>query len=106
MKLKIKKGDIVQVITGNDRGKTGRVMEVYPKKMKILVEGVNIKKKHTRPTQNNPKGGILDKEVPLHYSNVMIVDSDNQPTRIGIRFDEKDNKRTPVRYSKKNGSDL
>jgi large subunit ribosomal protein L24 len=106
MKLKIKKGDIVQVITGNDKGKTGRVMEVYPKKMRILVEGVNIKKKHTRPTQNNPKGGILDKEIPLHYSNVMIIDSDNQPTRIGIRFDEKQTQRTPVRYSKKNGTDL
>lgn len=106
MKLKIKKGDIVQVITGDDKGKTGRVMLVYPKKMKILVEGVNIQKKHTRPTQADPKGGIKSKEMPIHYSNVMILDSDKNPTRIGIRIEEKGKKRQSIRYAKTNGKDL
>lgn len=104
MKLKIKKGDLVQVISGNDKGKNGRVLAVYPSKMKILVEGVNVRKRHTRPTQKNPKGGILSKEMPIHYSNVMILDSDKKPTRIGIRFDEKTGK--PIRYAKTNGKDL
>jgi large subunit ribosomal protein L24 len=88
-KLKIKKGDTVKVIAGDDRGKTGRVLEVYPKTMKILVEGVNIHKKHTRPNQQYPNGGIISKELPIHYSNVMILDSDKNPTRIGIRVEEK-----------------
>lgn len=73
MKLKIKKGDNVQVIAGNDKGKQGRVIAVYPDKMRVLVEGVNVRKKHSRPTQANPNGGILTKEMPIHYSNVMLV---------------------------------
>lgn len=106
MKLKLKKGDIVQVIAGNDKGAVGRILEVYPDKMKVLVEGVNVRKKHTRPTQQNPKGGIVSKEMPIHYSNVLILDSDKNPTRIGIRIEEKDGKRISIRYSKKNGKDL
>ncbi len=106
MKLKLKKGDIVQVIAGNDKGAVGRILEVYPDKMKVLVEGVNVRKKHTRPTQQNPKGGIVSKEMPIHYSNVLILDSDKNPTRIGIRIEEKDGKRVSIRYSKKNGKDL
>lgn len=106
MKLKLKKGDLVQVIAGNDKGAVGRILEIYPDKMRVLVEGVNVRKKHTRPTQQNPKGGIVSKEVPIHYSNVMILDSDKNPTRIGIRIDEKDGKKIKIRYSKKNGKDL
>jgi large subunit ribosomal protein L24 len=106
MKLKLKKGDIVQVIAGNDKGAVGRILRVYPDKMKVLVEGVNVRKKHTRPTQQNQKGGIVSKEMPIHYSNVLILDSDKNPTRIGIRIEEKDGKRVPIRYSKKNGKDL
>lgn len=106
MKLKLKKGDIVQVIAGNDKGAVGRILEIYPDKMKVLVEGVNVRKKHTRPTQQNPKGGIVSKEMPVHYSNVLILDSDKNPTRIGIRIEEKDGKRISIRYSKKNGKDL
>ncbi|MFN3306202.1 MAG: 50S ribosomal protein L24, partial [Candidatus Kapaibacteriota bacterium] len=106
MKLKLKKGDLVQVIAGNDKGAVGRILELYPDKMRVLVEGVNVRKKHTRPTQQNPKGGIISKEMPIHYSNVMILDSDKNPTRIGIRFEEKDGKIVKVRYSKKNGKDL
>lgn len=105
-KLKIRKGDIVQVITGNDKGKTGRVLRVYAQKMQLLIEGVNIRKKHTRPSQRNTKGGILDKETPIQYSNVMIVDSDKNPTRIGIRYEEKGNKVTTVRYAKTNDGNL
>ncbi|MGQ9818800.1 MAG: 50S ribosomal protein L24 [Candidatus Kapaibacteriales bacterium] len=104
--MKLKKGDLVQVIAGNDRGAVGRILAIYPDKMKVLVEGVNVRKKHARPTQQNPKGGIVSKEMPIHYSNVMILDSDKNPTRIGIRFEERDGKRIPVRYSKKNGKDL
>ena len=104
MKLKIKKGDIVQVIAGNDLGSTGRVLAVYPEKLTILVEGVNVRKKHTRPSQKNQKGGIVSKEMPVNYSNVQLVDSDKNPTRIGIRMDEKSG--TRVRYALSNGKDL
>ncbi len=106
MKLKLKKGDLVQVIAGNDKGAVGRILEIYPEKMKVLVEGVNVRKKHMRPTQQNPKGGIVSKEMPIHYSNVMILDSDKNPTRIGIRIEERDGKLIKIRYSKKNGKDL
>lgn len=104
MKLKIKKGDIVQVIAGNDNGSTGRVLAVYPKKMRILVEGVNIVKKHSRPSQKNQKGGIVSKEMPIHYSNVQILDSDKNPSRIGVRLDEKSGE--AVRYAISNGKDI
>lgn len=106
MKLKIKKGDTVMAIAGNDRGKTGRVLEVYPKQMRILVEGVNIRKKHQRPNQQNEKGGIISKESPIHYSNVMILDSDKNPTRIRIEREEKGGKEVPVRYAVSNGKVL
>ena len=76
MKLKLKKGDLVQVIAGNDKGAVGRILEIYPEKMRVLVEGVNVRKKHTKPSPQNPKGGIVSKEMPIHYSNVMILDSD------------------------------
>jgi large subunit ribosomal protein L24 len=105
MKFKLKKGDIVQVITGNDKGATGRILEVYPDKMRVLVEGVNIRKKHERPNQQNQKGGIVSKEMPVHYSNVMLVDSDKNPTRVGIRYDENDPKRK-IRYAKTNDKEL
>jgi len=106
MKLKLKKGDLVQVIAGNDKGAVGRILEIYPEKMRVLVEGVNVRKKHTKPTAQNPKGGIVSKEMPIHYSNVMILDSDKNPTRIGIRFEERDGKIVKIRFSKKNGKDL
>lgn len=75
MKLKIKKGDTVQVITGADKGKEGRVLEVYPSKLKILVEGVNQKIKHEKPNQNNQQGGRVTINAPVHYSNVKKIDS-------------------------------
>ncbi len=109
----IKAGDTVAVIAGRDQyvtdkkgnktRKTGRVIRVYPKTDRVLVEGVNIVKKHQRPTQANDKGGIIEKEAPIHVSNVAIVDpKTGQPTRIGHRF--VDGKK--VRYAKKSGESL
>ncbi len=105
-KLKIKKGDTVQVIAGDDKGKIGRVLEVYPKTMKILVEQVNVHKKHTRPNQQYPNGGVISKELPIHYSNVMIVDSDKKPTRIGIRHEIKGGRKETIRFAHTNNKDL
>lgn len=102
-KMKIKKEDIVMVISGNNRGETGRVLEVYPKTQRVLVEGINVRKRHTRPNQQNQKGGILSKELPIHISNVMLVDSDKNPTRIGFRKEEVDGRTTWVRFAKTNG---
>ncbi len=70
MKMKVKKGDMVRVLAGNDIGRTGRVLKVFRKKSRVVVEGVNLIKRHTRPSQRNPKGGILEKEAPIHVSNV------------------------------------
>jgi large subunit ribosomal protein L24 len=106
MKLKIKRNDMVEVISGNDKGVRGRVLRVNAEKQTVLVEGVNIRKKHSKPTQQNPKGGILSKEMPVHYSNVLLLDSDKNPTRIGIRIEDKGDKRTAVRFSRKNGKDI
>ncbi len=106
MKLKIKKGDMVEVIAGNDRGITGRVLQVFPKEMRVLVEGVNIRKKHTRPNPQDQQGGIREIEMPIHYSNVMVLDSEKVPTRVGIRREESGGRKQAVRYAKSNGKDL
>ena len=82
--MHIRKGDTVQVITGKDRGKKGRVLEVLPRERRVLVEGINRCKKHVRPTQSNPQGGIIDWELPLDVSDVLLVcPSCGRPTRIG-----------------------
>lgn len=75
MKLKIKKGDMVKLITGVDKGKEGRVLEIYPSKMKVLVEGVNEKIKHEKPSQQNQQGGRVTKSAPVHYSNLIKIES-------------------------------
>jgi large subunit ribosomal protein L24 len=100
-KLHIKKGDTVMVIAGDSKGQQGRVLVVDNEKGKILVEGVNMVKKNTRPTNKTPKGGIIEKEAPIHISNLKLIDSSGKPTRVGRRIDEKTNK--VVRYSKKTG---
>lgn len=102
--MKIKKGDKVIVISGKDRGKTGTVSHAFPKESKVLIEGVNVKKKHQKPRGRNVrKGQILDKAYPLHVSNVMLVDpKDGKPTRIGIV--RKDGKRS--RVTKKSNTTL
>lgn len=107
--MKIKKNDNVMVIAGNDRGKTGKVLKVFPKVNRVIVEGVNIRKRHTKPTQKNPQGGIFEKEAPIHISNVMILDpKTNEPSRIGAKIilDEKTGKKKSARISKKSGEML
>jgi large subunit ribosomal protein L24 len=106
MRLKIKKNDNVIVIAGNEKGKTGKVLKVFPKKQRVIVEGVNIVKRHTRPSQKNPQGGIIKKEAPIHISNVMLIDpKTNERTRVGskIILDENTGKKKIVRVSKKSG---
>ena len=102
-KLHIKKGDNVYVIAGEDKGKTGRVLEVFPKKGRAIVEGVNIIKKSTKPTAKYPQGGIVEMEAPINVSNINLVDpKSGKPTRVGIRIE--DGKK--VRYSKKSGEEI
>jgi len=87
MGFKVRKNDQVLVIAGNYRGKRGKVLRVFPKKERIIVEGVNFIKRHTRPTQKNPKGGIVEKEAPIHISNVMVICRRcDTPTRVGIKI--------------------
>jgi len=97
--MKIIKGDTVQIISGSDKGKQGRVLKSYPVKNKILVEGINIVKKHIRPSQENPQGGISEKEMPINISNVALL-FNGEPTKIGYKILD-DNKK--VRISKKTG---
>jgi len=105
-KSRIRKDDTVMVISGNYRGETGRVLEVYHKTDRILVEGINIRKRHTKPNQNNQQGGILSKELPIHISNVMLIDSDKNPTRLEFRKEEVNGKMVSVRYAKSNGKKI
>ncbi len=97
--MKIKKGDTVKVISGNYRGKTGKVLVVMPKRNRAIVEGINFIKRHTRPSQNNPRGGIIEREASIHISNLMLVVS-NTPTRVGYTRLEDGKK---VRLAKKIG---
>ena len=101
--MKIKKGDRVQVLAGKDRGKQGTVMRAFPSEGKVIVEGVNVAKKHQKPTRMTMQGGIIDKDMPLDVSNVAIVCSKDGPTRIGYRFDPNGDK---VRICRKCGGDL
>jgi large subunit ribosomal protein L24 len=101
IKLKIKKNDTVIVISGNSRGKSGRVLAIYRKTNRILVEGINIISRHTKANQKNPDGGIIKKESSVHISNVMLVDpKTGTATRVGRKLTEKGKLK---RYSKKSG---
>ncbi len=100
MAMKIKKGDQVIVITGRDKGKTGEVTKAMPKDNKVVVAGINLAKRHTKPTQENA-GGIISKEMPIHVSNVALIDpKSGKATRVGIKV-EKDGSK--VRVAKKSG---
>jgi large subunit ribosomal protein L24 len=104
--MKVKKGDTVQVIAGRDKGARGKVLAAYPDTNKVLVEGVNRVKKHTRiqTTQRGAKtGGIITQEAPIDVSNVMVIDSDGRPARVGYRVDDDGQK---VRISRRSGKDL
>ena len=101
LKLKFKKGDRVVVISGRDKGKSGEVLKMLPKEMRAIVQGVHKVKRHTRPTQTNPQGGIVEKEGTIHLSNVAHVDpKSGKPTRVGFKT-LKDG--TKVRFAKKSG---
>jgi large subunit ribosomal protein L24 len=119
MALNIRKGDLVQVISGKDRGVKGKVIEVYPESDRVIVEGVNRIKKHTKVGQNArgaKTGGIITTEAPIHVSNVMIIDpEDGRPTRIGYRKENVEKRRTDgstyesersVRISRRTGKDI
>jgi large subunit ribosomal protein L24 len=101
MKFHIKKGDNVQVLAGEDKGKTGKVIEMIVAKNRAIVEGVNIIQKHQKPSATNPQGGIVEQEASIHMSNLMLIDpKENKPTRVGRKQDEKGKS---VRYAKKSG---
>lgn len=100
MAAKIKKGDKVMVLTGRDKGKTGEVMKLMPKEGRAFVQGVNVAKRHTRPSQTNP-GGIIDKELSIHLSNLAHIDpKDDKPTKVGFKTLEDGRK---VRFAKRSG---
>ena len=105
-RLKIRSGDQAQVIAGKDRGKSGRVLRVEPKKERLFVEGLNMIKRHTRPQQvagaqsEQQMGGVIEREGPIHVSNVMLLDAKGQPTRVRI---ERENGK-PLRIAKRTGT--
>ncbi|MCF7832892.1 MAG: 50S ribosomal protein L24 [Candidatus Marinimicrobia bacterium] len=97
--MHIKKGDVVKVIAGKYKGKEGKILKVFLKTSRVIIEGVNLVKRATRPSQQNPQGGIIEKEAAIHSSNVMLV-VNGKPTRVGTRILKDGSK---VRYSKKSG---
>jgi large subunit ribosomal protein L24 len=104
--MRIRKGDTVVVIAGKDKGAKGKVIQAYPNVGRVLVEGVNRIKKHTRISTSQrgaQQGGIVTQEAPIHVSNVMVLDSDNKPTRVGYRKDEDGRS---IRVSRRTGKDL
>ena len=102
--LKIKKGDTVYVLAGDDKGKTGRVLNILREEGKAIVEGINIVSKSTKPNANAPQGGIIKKEAPINLSDLAVVDpKSGKPTRVCFRMDENGKK---VRYSKKSGEEI
>ncbi len=102
--LKVRKGDRVRVLTGKDRGKEGVIMRVIPKDRKVIVDGVNVAKKHQAPTRTTQQGGIIDKDMPLPVANVALVCSScGKPTRVGYKFDSSGQK---VRICRKCGGEI
>ncbi len=105
--MKIKKGDEVMVVAGKDNGKRGKVLRVVDKGQRVLVEKLNIAKKHSKPTEKDPRGGIVDKEAPIHISNVMLVSSKlGRPVRVNYKIVERGDKKTKIRYSHKHNEAL
>lgn len=100
VKRHIKKGDNVQVIAGDDKGKKGRVVEVITDTNRAIVEGVNVVKRHTKPNAQNQNGGIISKEAPVHISNLMVVDKSGKATKVGRKLNDKGKL---ARVSKKSG---
>ncbi|OJF90151.1 50S ribosomal protein L24 [Alkalibacterium sp. 20] len=99
----VKTGDKVKILTGKDKGKEGTILAAMPKRNKVVVEGLNIMKKHTRPTGMGQEGGIVEKEAPIHVSNVQLIDpKTNESTRVGYKVENG----KKVRYAKKSGEEL
>jgi large subunit ribosomal protein L24 len=99
MSLRLKKGDNVRIVSGENKGRNGKVLRVIPGKNRVLIEGSNIVKRHTKPNQKNQQGGILEKEATIHISNIMLLDDKvDKPTRFGIKMLESGKK---ARFSKK-----
>lgn len=106
-RLFVCKGDTVLVLSGNDRGKRGKVLKVFPERNRIVVEGVAFMKRHSKPSAKAPQGGIIERERAIHASKVMVIDpKTGEPTRIGHKFLNVDGRRQRVRYSKKSGETL
>lgn len=107
-KLHVKKGDMVRVLTGIDKGKEGKILKVFPEKERVIIEGVNVRIRHQRPSQMNPQGGRVQQEVAIHVSNVQPLDSNGDPTRIGRkRIEDPDTgKGRWVRYAKTTEEEL
>ena len=102
--LKIKKGDRVQVLQGKDRGKTGEVTRVLPREGKVIVDGINVAKKHQKATRATMQGGIIDKDMPIDVSNVAVLSpKDGKPTKVGYKVDDQGNK---VRIARRTGEEL
>jgi large subunit ribosomal protein L24 len=103
-KLHIKKGDTVVILSGESKGQKGKVLDVFAEKQRAIVEGANMVSKHSKPNADNPQGGIVKQEAPIHISNLMVVDpSSGKPSKIGRRLNDKGKL---VRYSKKSGEEI
>ncbi len=106
-RLHVRKGDTVLILSGNDRGKRGKVLKTFPERNRVVVEGIAFMKRHTKPNQKVPQGGIIERERTIHASNVMVIDPrTGQPTRIGYRKLVVEGRKQRVRYSKKSKETL
>lgn len=103
--MRLRKNDKVKVVSGNYKGKEGKILKIFRDKNRVIVEGVNIIKRHTRASQKNPQGGITQKEAPVHVSNVMLIDPKaGEPTRLGVKIiEEEGGRKKRMRYGKKSG---
>ncbi len=103
---RIRRDDQVMLVSGKDKGKAGKVLKVTEGGKKVIVEKLNIAKRHTRPTQKSPQGGIIDKEMPIDISNVMLLDKNNRPVRVAFRVEEVDGKRRKIRVARQSGESI
>ncbi len=105
--MRIKKGDTVYVLAGSSKGKTGKVLHVDTKKNRAIVEGINMRKRHQRPTQKNPQGGVITVEAPIHISNIALYSSSlGGPTRIGVKVLEDGGTKRRIRIDRKSGEEI
>src|SRR5690554_1788807 len=106
-KIKLRKGDLVKVISGNSKSTEGKIIEILTDKNRAIVEGANMVKKHTKPSAANPNGGIIEKEAGIHISNLALIDpKTGKPTRVGRKVVEVDGKKKIVRIAKKSGEEI